>query len=101
MKKDTLKFSNSISQIKTSDAESNKIMSLIRQIWQRYDKDGHGYMSKVEAKHFCDRYFKHEDEGVKVVDERIFNEWFKTLDRDGDGRVDVTEIAAYLKVLSH
>ena len=59
-------------------------------------------MSRVEAKHFCDKYFKHEEsEGVKIVDETVFNDWFTTMDRDGDGKVDVVEIASYLKVLSH
>lgn len=63
-----------------------KVMKVIRQIWQRYDKDGNGYLNKVEAKHFCEKYYRHSDEGVHFDEnESIFNDWFKTLDQDGDG----------------
>jgi len=84
-----------------NDCSTEQVMAHIRQIWQCYDKDGHGYMSKQEAKHFCARYFKHENQVPSEIDDKIFEDWFRTLDKDGDGRVDVTEIAAYLKILAH
>lgn len=58
-------------------------------------------MSRVEAKHFVEKYFKHSDDSVKYIDEVIFNEWFKTLDKDGDGKVEIIEMANYMKVLEH
>lgn len=62
-RKETLKFSHSMKQV-LSECSTEQVMAHIRQIWQCYDKDGHGYMSKLEAKHFCARYFKNKDQGL-------------------------------------
>lgn len=76
-------------------------MGLIRKIWSRYDKEGNGYLNKIEAKHFVDKYFKYHHDSLKlqIVDEAIFNDWFKSLDDDGDGLISIIEMANYLKVL--
>lgn len=57
---------------------------LIRSIWSRYDRDGNGYLSKTEARHFADRFFKNSKDEITVTD-NDFNKWFKILDCDGDG----------------
>jgi len=38
--------------------DHNEVTTLIKSIWQRYDKDGNGYLSKTEARHFAERFFK-------------------------------------------
>jgi Ca2+-binding EF-hand superfamily protein len=61
-------------------------------IWSQYDKDGHGYLDRLEAKHFVDKYFKMTQER-KYVDETLFGEWFRSLDADGDGKVSIVNLA--------
>ena len=80
--------------------ELTKTLGLIRQIWSRYDKDGNGYLNKIEAKDFVDKYFKYHDPlKLQIVDDAIFSDWFKSLDDDGDGLISIIEMANYLKVL--
>jgi hypothetical protein len=56
MKSNTLRFCDEIASLKFDD--HNEVTTLIRSIWQRYDKDGNGYLSKTEARHFAERFFK-------------------------------------------
>ena len=49
-----------------------------------YDHNGNGYLNKVEAHHFCKKYYKFSNDGVKEINETVFDNWYKTLDHDGD-----------------
>lgn len=37
--------------------------------------------------------------GISVVPEAFFNEWFRKLDKDGDGKIDMIEMAHGIKLL--
>ena len=60
---------------------------------------GNGTLSKQEAKHFCDKYIR-KVQGLDYVPDERFQAWFKSLDKDGDGHIDMAEMALYLKQLS-
>lgn len=38
--------------------------------------------------------------GIEVIPEGHFNEWFKKLDQDGDGKIDMIEMAHGIKNLT-
>jgi hypothetical protein len=61
-------------------------MDIIRSVWQKYDKDGQGYMNRVETQHFVDKYFR-DNHGINVIPQKIFNEWFRALDKNGNNLI--------------
>jgi len=51
-------------------------MEIIRQIWQMYDKEGNGYLNKVEAHHFCKNFYKYYSTEHVKIDELVFDNWY-------------------------
>ena len=75
-------------------------MEVIKNVWQKYDKDGTGYLSQEEARHFIEKYCK-DRHNIKDIPERAFQEWYKELNRHGNGQIKIIDMANYLKVLVH
>lgn len=81
-----------------TDDETMKILNKIRRIWQQYGVEGNGLMDVVEVKH-CVNQLMSDYKGISVVPEPLFKEWFSKLDRDGDGKIDMIEMAHWIKHL--
>ncbi len=92
-----MRFGDEMASLKLDD--HNETTKLISSIWSHYDKDGNGYLSKPEARHFADKFLKNSKEQLTMNDSD-FNEWFKILDSDGDGQISIVEMANYFKVLT-
>lgn len=73
-------------------------LKIIRKIWQQYGLDGNGQLDTSEAKHFVNQ-FMYDTQGDSYVPDHIFNSWFRMLDRDGDGRIDMIEMVHNIKHL--
>lgn len=82
-----------------TDEETTGILNLIRRIWQQYGVEGNGLMDCVEARHFVNQHMS-DYKGISVVPEHLFKEWFSKLDRDGDGKIDMIEMAHWIKQLT-
>jgi Ca2+-binding EF-hand superfamily protein len=50
--------------------------------------DGHGLLDEIEAKHFLNLYMS-DYTNKQVVSEAYFSEWFRKIDQDGDGKIDM------------
>jgi Ca2+-binding EF-hand superfamily protein len=60
--------------------------------------DGNGYLSKEETRHFCKKYLK-EFKGIEMMSEVQFEAWFKGIDKDKNGFIDMVEMSQYIKAL--
>ena len=49
-------------------------------------------MNKNEAMHFVNQYCS-DYRGIRVVPMKLFGQWFSQLDLDGDGKIDMIEMA--------
>ena len=67
-------------------------MKFVQQIWQNYGVDGHGFLDQIEARHFVNQYLS-DYSNNNVLPDGYFNEWFRKIDKDGDGKVDMIEMA--------
>jgi Ca2+-binding EF-hand superfamily protein len=61
--------------------------------------DGNGYLSKEEVRHFCNKYLR-EFKGMEEMSETQFETWFKEIDTDKNGFIDMLEMSHYLKGVS-
>ena len=61
---------------------------------------GNGYLSKQEAKHFVNKYLR-QSKGIEYISDEKFEQWFRSIDKDGDGHIEMVEMANYLKLLAH
>ena len=94
--KNNLNDSQMVRQALSSD---KKTMNLVKQIWNQYDVDGNGYLNRQETKHFCMKYLR-DFKNIDCVPDQGFDAWFKKIDRDGNGQVDMVEMAHYIKDLA-
>ena len=76
-----------------------KTKSAVKQIWAQYDVDGNGYMNQEEVRHFCAKYLS-ETQGLKRLPEKTFAQWFKSIDKDGSGQIDMVEMALAIKSMA-
>ena len=96
----TVKFNRDVQSLTSSKLPNDSTTDIIRSIWQKYDSQGNGYLTRHEAEHFCKTYFKYsQPEGVSELSEHVFHRWFETLDSDGDDQISIVEMANYLTVL--
>ena len=58
------------------------VIDIIRTAWQKYDRDGQGYLDLIEAKHFIGKYCR-ERLGIPSVPEKVFGDWYQSLNRNG------------------
>ena len=72
---------------------------MIQKMWQRYDVQGKGFMDRQEVRHFVEEQMRVEY-GIQKVKDDNFDKWFKKLDKDGDGLVEMVEIALKIKYLA-
>lgn len=82
-------------QIETSD---QTVKDLMKSLWQQYDVEGNGHLSRQETLDFVKKQLKFRGKSTQL-DMAVFDRWFKKLDRDGDGKLRIVEIANYLKLL--
>ncbi len=50
-------------------------------------------------RHFCAKYLS-ETQGLKRLPEKIFAQWFKSIDKDGSGQIDMVELAVAIKSMA-
>ncbi len=64
----------------------------MKQLWKNYGVDEHGLIDQYEARHFVNQYIS-DYKGIQVVPDTYFETWFRSLDKDGDGKIDMIELA--------
>ena len=82
-------------QVETSD---QTVKDLMKTLWQQYDVGGNGHLNRQETLDFVSKQLKFRGRPTQL-DMAVFDRWFKKLDRDGDGKLRIVEIANYLKLL--
>lgn len=68
------------------------------QLWRNYDIEGNGMLDTAEARHFLDNHLKN-DYGIDRLLDIDFDDWFKSIDKDGDGKIDTVEMALAVQSL--
>jgi len=48
------------------------------------------------VRHFCAKYLS-EHKGLKKLPEKTFELWFKSIDKDGSGQIDMVDMAMLIK----
>ena len=65
-----------------ANIEDIDAMAVIKSVWQKYDKDGQGYLNQIECRHFVEKYLKINFD-VQEIPEKVFQEWYKELNKNG------------------
>jgi Ca2+-binding EF-hand superfamily protein len=68
---------------------------IIKQIFETYDKDNDGTLSKAEL------IAAFDDFKAKGLASGDFDAWFNSIDKDGDGTVNPEEFTAYLAAINY
>ena len=67
----------------------------IDQIWGRYDKDGSGELDKLETLNFLNEFLAMKGKQNCTIDQ--FNIFFKKFDVNGDGMIEKSEMARFVR----
>lgn len=65
---------------------------IMAQLWKNYDIDGNGMLDTAEVRHFLNHHLK-SDYGIEKLQDEDFQTWFRAIDKDGDGKVGIVEMA--------
>mmetsp|Transcript_11312 Transcript_11312/g.11346 ORF Transcript_11312/g.11346 Transcript_11312/m.11346 type:complete len:82 (-) Transcript_11312:77-322(-) len=75
------------------------IDKIIEDIWAKYDQDNNNALDKDETKEFMINFLK--EKGVeKEMNDEDFENYFKELDKDGDGTISRDEMRIFLQTSS-
>ena len=83
----------SLRKFAVGNNQDKRVNNVLKMLWQQYNSDGHGFITKSEAKHFVFKYFKYYCVTPQTIDDSVFETWFCELDSDGDGLVSMIEFA--------
>jgi Ca2+-binding EF-hand superfamily protein len=61
-------------------------------LWKNYDIEGNGMLDTAEARHFLDHHLNC-DYGIERLMDQDFEAWFREIDKDGDGKIEIVEMA--------
>ena len=77
------------------DPMEAKIAQMVDDIWYEYDVDRSGWLDKRETLVFLkDFLHEHNQEPPTVI---AFNKWFNEYDRNGNGTIEKSEMAAFIR----
>ena len=68
------------------------------QLWKNYDIEGNGMLDTDEVRHFLEHHLK-SDYGIEKLLDQDFDSWFRDIDKDGDGKVGIVEMALAVQSL--
>ena len=73
------------------------INTIVDKIWAEWDKDNSGELDKDETREFLQHVFK--DMPGHAYDDSKFDETFSAIDANGDGLMQKSELAYFIRVL--
>lgn len=76
-----------------------EIASIVNEIWYKYDKDRNNYLDRNETNILVKDMMKMIDESVELTPLQ-FDYVFKTFDKNGNGMISKSEMAAFFKMLA-
>jgi len=71
---------------------------ILSQLWKNYDIEGNGMLDTAEVRHFLEHHLK-SDYGIERLLDQDFDSWFRDIDKDGDGKVGIVEMALAVQSL--
>ncbi len=72
------------------------VKDLIDEIWDSYDKDHSGQLSKSEMKPFVQEYLKKIGEADRLP-QKQFDSMFSQIDTNNDGEISKQEMRAFIE----